>query len=65
MAVKMVIEVSDDGAVRVDGFPNNQMIAYGLLEVARDTMATFFREQAAAKIKPPTQADILAIRRVQ
>lgn len=65
MALRMTIDVNDEGAVSVTGPLENQLICYGLLEVARDAIQTHVAKQQAAKIRPPTQSDILALRKVQ
>ncbi len=65
MAITMTIDVDDAGGVNVQGFPANEMLAYGMLEIARNALQRWFAEQQAATIKPPTQADMLALRRAR
>ncbi len=35
---KLIIEIQDDGSVRVDGCVNDKILAYGMLDAARDAI---------------------------
>lgn len=67
MAMALTITVDDAGQVSVQGPLENQLVCYGLLEVARDAIQAHVAAQMAAKIKPASQSDIIAIesRRMQ
>lgn len=51
MAMELKIVVDDSGAVQVSGPIDNKVVAYGLLEVAKEAIATHHL-QSQNKIQP-------------
>lgn len=52
MQMQLVITVEDDGRVQVSGPIDNKMVAYGLLEVARDAINDYAKGHS--KLVVPT-----------
>ena len=63
-AMQLVITLTEDGGVRVDGPIENLIVAYGLLEVGRDAIYQNAQRATAARIKTATPADILQLKKV-
>lgn len=61
MALSLTIDVDDAGRVSVQGPLENQLVCYGLLEVARDAIQAHVAAQMSAKVKPASPSDIIAI----
>lgn len=63
--VTMTITVSETGEIGVSGPIDDLILSYGVLELARQAIQRRAAEKQAALIRPPTQGDILALRKVQ
>ena len=50
--IRIVIELDDSGVVQVDGDIGNQVAALGLLEVAKECVQRFHRQQAERLVQP-------------
>ncbi len=64
-AMQMVITVTEQGQVNVTGPLDNPLVAYGLLEVAKDTLRNHFAAAQQAAIKPATPEDVRTLRLTQ
>lgn len=58
MALSMTIAVDDQGRVNVSGPLENQLVCYGLLEVARDAIKAHCDAAAKMAVKPATPEDV-------
>ena len=51
--VKLIITLSPNGGVQVNGPIDNAMLCYGLLEVAKDVIQTHIQKKAESQIVIP------------
>lgn len=54
---QILITLDDAGAVQVQGAIENKMAAFGLLEVAKESISDFHK-QAERKIQPASMGDL-------
>lgn len=58
MEMQLLITVTAQGAVNVKGPIDNKLIAYGLLELAKEAIADHHRRLAATSIIPATSLPV-------
>lgn len=56
--LQIIITVSEDGRLSVDGHINDLVQAYGLLEIAKTTLKDYHAAQQASAVKPATPEDV-------
>lgn len=61
IVAELKITMDDAGGVAVEGAIDNKLLAYGLLEVAKESICRH-HEQAQRKVQPITTADIAHLR---
>lgn len=53
MPAQLIIQMDDQGRCQVTGPINNKLVAYGMLELARETIARFHEQRTSIQ---PAQA---------
>lgn len=61
IVAELKITMDDAGGVSVEGAIDNKLLAYGLLEVARESISNH-HQAAQRKVQPITTADIANLR---
>ena len=60
MAYRLVIDIDDQGQLNVNGPIGNKLVAFGMLELAKDAVREF-NQQAQQRVVPVTPADMAAL----
>lgn len=61
VVAELKISLTDAGAVQVEGAIDNKLLSYGMLEVAKESIATYHADKQR-QIQPVTTADIANLR---
>ena len=63
--MQLIIQVNDQGACQVSGHFDNKLVAYGMLECARDAIAKHHAKQANGSVQPASAIQLDAIERMK
>jgi hypothetical protein len=63
--IQLLITADDQGQVKVEGAIDNRVVAYGLLESAKDAIRTFHKQAAAGTLPRVLAANGTDLKKLQ
>jgi hypothetical protein len=63
MAIRMVIEVDNEGRLSVEGGPSDKIVFYGLLEMVKDAARAHWAKQDLQRAIVPVGVPLMGIPR--
>lgn len=59
MAIQLVITLDDSGNLKVEGIPENRIFAFGMLELAKQSIAAMFAQNDSRQVQPAPPGFVL------